>query len=201
VRGDSQAARRTRGRRRGDLAVLVALSYRDPDFCDALLDRMVEITAETLCVQIEAGADALQIVDTWAGMLSVERFRRFAGRPLERVLEALPAERPPVTLYARGAPHLLEELADLGADVVSLDWRSDLGDAAARIGGRVSLQGNLDPGALHGSPESIRAAVARLLEAGRKARGHILNLGHGVQPQTPVEGVTAFVDAAREAAA
>jgi uroporphyrinogen decarboxylase len=183
-----------------DLVVLVALTYRDPEFCDALLDRMAEITAEALRVQIEAGADALQIFDTWAGMLSAERFRRFARPPLERVLRSLPEDRPPVTLYARGAPHLLDELADVGADVVSLDWRTDLAEAASRVGGRVSLQGNLDPAALHGSPESIRAAVARLLEAGRKARGHILNLGHGVQPQTPVEGVAAFVDAARNAA-
>jgi uroporphyrinogen decarboxylase len=182
-----------------DLVALGALSYREPRLCDALLDRMAEITAETLRVQAEAGADALQIFDTWAGVLSRERFRRFAGRALKRVLESLPEEGPPVTLYARGAPHLLDELVDLGADVVSLDWRIDLADAAARVDGRVSLQGNLDPAALQGSPASIRAAVARILEAGRKARGHILNLGHGVQPQTPVEGVAAFVEAAREA--
>jgi uroporphyrinogen decarboxylase len=162
---------------------------------------MAEITAETLAVQAEAGADALQIFDTWAGMLSRERFQRFAGRALQRVLEALPKSRPPVTLYARGAPHLLDELVEVGADVISLDWRTGMGEAADRVGGRVSLQGNLDPAALNGSAESIRRAVGRILEEGRRARGHILNLGHGVQPGTPVDGVGAFVAAAQEPAA
>ncbi len=184
-----------------DLVALGALSYREPGLLDALLDRMAEITAETLVVQAEAGADALQIFDTWAGVLSRERFQRFAGRALKRVLEALPKSRPPVTLYARGAPHLLDELVEVGADVISLDWRTNLGEAADRVDGRVSLQGNLDPAALNGSPETIRADVGRILEEGHRARGHILNLGHGVQPGTPVEGVGTFVAAAQEPAA
>jgi uroporphyrinogen decarboxylase len=176
-----------------DTLGVIALSYQHPDLCDALLERMAEISAATLTLQIEAGADVLQIFDTWAGLLSPARFRRFAGRALARVLELLPEERPPVILFARGAAHLVDELAALGPEVVSLDWRVDLGDAAQRIGSRVSLQGNLDPVALFQPPEAIEAQVRELVAQGRQARGHVVNLGHGILPQTPVEGVAAFV--------
>lgn len=180
-----------------DVAALRALSYRAPAFLDRLLDRMAEIAAEALVLQIEAGADVIQIFDTWAGALSRERFRCSAGRALRRLLDLLPRERPPVILFARDAPHLLEDLAGLGADVVSLDWRVDLEEAARRVGDRVSLQGNLDPAALAAPTEEIERRVAELIEQGRKARGHVLNLGHGVAPTTPVEGVAAFVRAAQ----
>jgi uroporphyrinogen decarboxylase len=180
-----------------DLEVLSGLTYREPALVDQLLERMAEVTAETLAVQIEAGADVVQIFDTWAGMLSVPRFERFAGPALRRVLELLPSGHPPVIVFARGAAHLTYALADLGVDVVSLDWRVDLAEAAERIGQRVSLQGNLEPTALAGPPAQIEQAVADLIRAGRKARGHVLNLGHGVLPSIPVEGVEAFVRAAQ----
>ncbi len=182
-----------------DVERLVVSSYTEPSFLDALLDRMAEITTRTLELQIEAGADAVQIFDTWAGVLSSPRFRRFAGRALARVIEALPSGHPPVILFARAAAHLLEDLAELGADVVSVDWRVDLADAALRVGQRVSLQGNLDPAALRASPATIARAVEQLVEAGSKARGHVLNLGHGVLPTTPIDGVRAFVEAAMRA--
>ena len=159
---------------------------------------MAEVAAETLVPQIEAGADVIQLFDTWAGMLSVERFERFAGRALGRVLELLPEERPPVILYARAATHLAPALAALGPDVVSLDWRVDLAWAARELGSRVSLQGNLDPAALNLPASEIRSAVRTLVDRGSKARGHIVNLGHGIQPGTPVAGVEAFVRAVQE---
>ncbi len=180
-----------------DTVAISALSYADPALLDRLLDRMSEITAETLRLQIEAGADVLQIFDTWAGMLDADRFRRFAGRALRRVLDLLPARRPPVILYARAATHLVDEMAALQPDVVSLDWRVDLALAARRVGRDVSLQGNLDPAALLQPPAQIEREVALLIEKGRAARGHVVNLGHGVQPHTPVEGVAAFVRAAQ----
>ncbi len=180
-----------------DLEKLSALTYREPGLVDELLERMAAVTAETLAVQIEAGADVVQIFDTWAGALSAPRFERFAGRALRRVLELLPERRPPVIVFARGAAHLTDALARLGADVVSLDWRVDLAEAAARIGQRVSLQGNLEPNALAGPVAEIERSVAELIAAGRKARGHVLNLGHGVLPSTPLEGVGAFVRAAK----
>jgi uroporphyrinogen decarboxylase len=181
-----------------DLVRVRTLAFREPQFLDPLLDRLADVTAETLRLQAEAGADALQIFDTWAGMLSTGLFRRFAGRAIARVLEALPEDRPPIILFARGAPHLLEDLADLGPDVVSVDWRVDISEAAARIGRVVSLQGNLDPAALAGPPETVHQLASGMVERGRKARGHIANLGHGVYPSTPVEGVAAFVEAVQE---
>ncbi len=184
-----------------DLEVLSALTYRDPGLIDALLERMVEVCVSTLRAQMEAGADALQIFDTWAGMLSAERHERLAGAALRRVIAALPEERPPVIVYARGAAHLADALASSGADVVSLDWRTDLGEAARRLGSRVSLQGNLEPTALAAPPEQIEREVARLIEQGRPARGHIVNLGHGVLPSIPVEGVGAFVRAVQRSGA
>jgi uroporphyrinogen decarboxylase len=180
-----------------DVVTLGALSYREPELVDRLLERMVALSAETLELQIEAGADVLQLFDTWAGMLDRPRFRRFAGRALRGVIERLPRERPPVIVFARGAAHLLDDLADLGADVVSLDWRSPLAEAAERVGDRVSLQGNLDPAALHAAPGDIARQVRDMIAAGRKARGHVVNLGHGIQEKTPVESVAAFVAAAR----
>lgn len=189
------AAYATETRLSRDLDALCGMTWREPALAERLLARMAEVSAETLAVQIEAGADVLQLFDTWAGVLSVERWRTFAGKALVRTLALLPAHRPPLIVYARGAAHLLEELAALGVDVVSLDWRTDLALAADRVGGRVSLQGNLDPAALFAPPERIRAEALRLVDAGRKARGHVANLGHGVSQHTPIEGVAAFVEA------
>ncbi|MFQ5513702.1 MAG: uroporphyrinogen decarboxylase [Myxococcota bacterium] len=182
-----------------DLGGLAGLTYRDPELVDALLERMSRITAETLRLQVEAGADVVQIFDTWAGMLSRERFVRFAGAALRRVLRALDRDGPPRILFARGASHLVEELADLEPDVVSLDWRVELEEAVQGIGQRVALQGNLDPAALMAPPPEITRRVERICKAGRLGRGHILNLGHGVLPTTPIEGVESFVEAARQA--
>jgi uroporphyrinogen decarboxylase len=194
------AAYATESKLSRDLEVLSALSYQDPLLVDRLLDRMVEICAETLRLEIEAGADCVQIFDTWAGMLSAERFERFAGRALRAVIERLGPKRPPLIVFARGAAHLQDELAALGADVVSLDWRVDLAEAASGIGQRVSLQGNLDPTALFAPLPELARETAEMVRAGRKARGHIVNLGHGVLQRTPVEGVATFVRTVQESA-
>jgi len=180
-----------------DVLTLGSLSYREPALVERLLEKLAAVTAETLLLQIDAGADVLQIFDTWAGLLDAPRFRRFAGRAIQSVLERLPETRPPIILFARGASHLEGELASLGAQVVSLDWRTPLAQAAATLGQRVSLQGNLDPAHLHAPEAAIEAAVHAMIQAGRGARGHIVNLGHGIQPTTPVEGVGAFVRAAK----
>jgi uroporphyrinogen decarboxylase len=194
------AAYATEGRLSRDVEVLSALSWREPDTVLRVLERTAAICADTLRLQLEAGADCVQIFDTWAGVLDAPRFEKFAGRALRDVLARLPRERPPVIVFARGAAHLTDELAALGADVISLDWRVDLAEAAARVGARVSLQGNLDPTALLAPLPEIEAAVQSLVRAGRKARGHVVNLGHGVLQPTPPEAVGAFVRAVRESA-
>ena len=118
--------------------------------------------------------------------------------PTHREIAAkLDRARAPFILYVGNGAHVLDSMVESGADVVSLDWRLDLADAARRIGGRASIQGNLDPTALHAPREEIFRRVREIAAAASPARGHVLNLGHGCHPDTPVEGVRAFTDAAR----
>jgi uroporphyrinogen decarboxylase len=194
----SLAAYATEERLSRDIVRIRALAFEDAGLLDELLDRLAAVAQECLRLQALAGADALQIFDTWAGVLSPGDYRRLAGRALARMLDGRASDEPPILVFARGAAHLLEEIAGLGPDVVSLDWRTDLAEAAARIGRHVSLQGNLDPAALFAPPETVDRMTRALVEKGRKARGHIANLGHGVYPSTPVEGVAAFVEAVKD---
>jgi uroporphyrinogen decarboxylase len=139
----------------------------------------------------------VQLFDTWAGLLGEAEYREWVLPSHREIAAKLGRERAPLILFVGGGGHLVDAMAESGADVLSLDWRADLADAARRVGARVSLQGNLDPCALSAPPEQIARRVRALAEAGRSARGHVLNLGHGVLPETPVEGVRAFVSAAR----
>ncbi len=173
------------------------MMYREPQLFDALLDRLTTMTIAYLTAQIENGAQAVQLFDTWAGMLGPEDYRRFALPTHRRIAEVLPRDRAPLILYVQNGGHVVDEMIEAGSDVISLDWRLDLADAAKRAGSRVSIQGNLDPTALHAPPEEIERRVREIAAAGSAARGHVLNLGHGCHPDTPVEGVRAFTDAAR----
>ena len=163
----------------------------------ALQERLAELVTGYLRAQVEAGAQVVQLFDTWAGLLDREAYREWVLPLHQQIAKALDRERAPLILYVKDGAHLVDLMAESGADVISLDWRADLGEAARRVGRRVSLQGNLDPTALAGPPERIAAAVRALARAGSPARGHVLNLGHGCLPDTPVEGVRAFTAAAR----
>jgi uroporphyrinogen decarboxylase len=173
------------------------MMYREPAVLGALLERLTEMTVHYLSAQIEAGAHAVQLFDTWAGLLSVADYRAWALPAHQAIARRLDRARAPLILYVNGGAHILDSMLESGADVLSLDWRVELGAAAARAGRRVSVQGNLDPCALAAPPERIADFVRELVSAGRAARGHVLNLGHGCLPETPVEGVRAFTDAAR----
>lgn len=173
--------------------------YAAPEVLRALQSRLTELVVRYLDAQIEAGAQVVQLFDTWAGLLDEREYREWV-LPVHREIASRLArgrERAPLVLFVGGAPHLVEAMAESGADVLSLDWRVDLADAARRVGSRVSLQGNLDPCALSASPDEVAKRVHALARAGRAARGHVLNLGHGVLPETPVAGVRAFTAAAR----
>ena len=171
--------------------------YREPELARELLDRLTANAVAYLNAQIEAGAQAVQLFDTWAGMLSPADYREWVLPWHREIAAKLDRAAAPLILYVNDGAHVVEEMAESGADVISLDWRVDLAAAARQVGGRVSLQGNLDPCALAAGPEQIAAAVAGLAEAAAPARGHILNLGHGCLPGTPVEGARAFTEAAR----
>lgn len=191
------AAYLVEGRGSRHFSLLKRLMYREPAVLRALLARLTDATVAYLNAQIEAGAQVVQLFDTWAGLLSPADYRAWV-LPVHREIAAkLDRSRAPLILYVNDGAHVLDAMIESGADVLSLDHRVEMAEAARRIGRRASVQGNLDPCALAAPPERIAAWVRELAEAARPARGHVLNLGHGCLPDTPVEGVRAFVEAAK----
>jgi uroporphyrinogen decarboxylase len=175
-------------------AHLLAWSYGDPEGLGLLLDRIADTSIAYLRGQIAAGAQAIQLFDTWGGLLDLERWRAVALPPLRKIAEAIRGQVP-LIYYVNGGNHLLEGMRELPVDVLSVDWRQPL-PAVRRVVGSRTLQGNLDPAALLAPIPEIERRVARLIEEGRGG-GHIANLGHGILPMTPVENARAFVDAVK----
>ena len=185
------------GRTRGDISTIKRMMYSEPAVLRELLDKIALATAPYLRMQLDSGATAVQLFDTWAGELSAQDYEAFALPPTQKLIAELHAADAPVILFAKNGAHLLPALARSGATVLSVDWRTDLAAARAQFSRKIALQGNVDPAALLGTPEAIRNAVREAI--GKTAGiGHILNLGHGVLPQTQVENARAFVSAARE---
>ena len=176
------------------------MMYREPATTHALLDKLADTIILYLNAQIEAGADAVQLFDSWAGELSPADYEQFALPYEQKVLASIDRRRAPAMLFINGVGSLLEKMETSGADVLSIDWRLPLAEARRRTGGRVTLQGNLDPCVLLSTPELIAGSAAKLIEEGGGHR-HILNLGHGILPSTPVENARAFVDAAKSGSA
>jgi uroporphyrinogen decarboxylase len=176
---------------------LKRMLHREPETLRALLGRLADLTVDYLNAQIEAGAQVVQLFDTWAGLLSPAEYREWVLPGHQEIASRVDRDGAPLILYVNDGAHVVDEMVEAGTDVISLDWRCDLAAAAKRHGSRVSLQGNLDPCALHAPREVIFERVRELWESGRPARGHVLNLGHGCLPDTPVEGVRAFTDAVR----
>jgi uroporphyrinogen decarboxylase len=178
---------------------LLAWSYRDPDGLRLLLDRVAEVTVDYLAGQAAAGAHALQLFDTWGGLLDEERWRGLAMPAVLRVIEGVRAAAPgvPLIFYSNGGAHLLDALAELPVEVLSVDWRQPLGSVRKRVGRGKTLQGNLDPGTLLAPPEEIARRTESMLLAGAGGP-HIANLGHGIFKETPPEHAKAFVDAVHE---
>jgi uroporphyrinogen decarboxylase len=180
--------------------VLRQLLDREAEVVRSLLDRLARMTIAYLNAQIDAGAQVVQLFDTWAGTLTEEEYRRFVLPVNRAIAAALDRAAAPLILYINDAPHLVEAMLDSDCDVISVGSRVEIGAAARLAGSRASLQGNLDPAELALPPERIAERVREIAEAARPARGHVLNLGHGCLPETPVEGVRAFVAAARSLA-
>lgn len=179
-------------RRSGDR--IKRLLHEDPASLHLLLERLADATAEYLRAQIESGATAVQLFDTWAGLLSAEDYGAFALPYQKRVFTALEGLGAPRILYVNSSHHLAELMARSGAEVLSIDWRLTLSDARERLGTKVALQGNLDPATLFSSPEEVRRRVSALLESLAGDPGYIFNLGHGILPETPVESVRVLVE-------
>ncbi|HWP82354.1 MAG TPA: uroporphyrinogen decarboxylase [Bacteroidota bacterium] len=174
------------------------LIYSDPKTAHALLDKVARTVATYLSAKIEAGAQAVQIFDTWGGILPPDEFKEFSLRYIEQVLQLLKRNGAPVIVFCKDCGHSLEAIADLKPDVVGLDWTVDIGKARMMVGSYVALQGNLDPTVLYAPPEKIRSAVGKILETYGKGPGHIFNLGHGILPDVPVEHAKAMIRAVQE---
>ncbi|MDB5746922.1 MAG: uroporphyrinogen decarboxylase, partial [Massilia sp.] len=176
--------------------------YERPDLMQRILDINATAVAQYLNAQIDAGAQAVMIFDSWGGALADGAYQEFSLRYMERVLGQLQREkdgvRIPAIVFTKGGGIWLDEMANSGADALGLDWTVNLGRARALVGERVALQGNLDPAILFASPEQIRAEVERSLTAygmPSHGSGHVFNLGHGISQFTPPESVTAMVEA------
>ena len=182
-----------------DLAPARLLAYRDPNLFEALIDRLVEASIAYVRRQIDAGADAIQIFDTWAGVLSQRQFRRWCFEPLGKIIAGVKARNPsvPVILFAKGVgSHLVELARTSGADVIGLDTAVDLSFAADSIQGLLPVQGNLDPLALLAGGPALDAAVDDIIQA-LGAGPLIFNLGHGILPDTPIAHVERLVNRVR----
>jgi uroporphyrinogen decarboxylase len=179
-----------------------ALALDDPMLMHRLLDTIAQSVASYLAAQAAAGAQALMVFDTWGGLLAPAQFREFSLRHLAAIvtkLKADPATRDvPLILFSKGANGHLEALADTGCNALGVDWTIAIGDARARVGDRVALQGNLDPAVLAASPDAIRAEARAVLDGFGAHPGHVFNLGHGITPDIDPTNVAVLVDAVHE---
>jgi uroporphyrinogen decarboxylase len=176
------------------------MMYREPADFHALLDKISDAIILYLNAQIEAGAQIIQLFDSWAGELAATEYAEFALPYQQKIFSSLNRETTPIIMYINNSDHFLEQMATCGADVLSLDWRTDLREARRRVGDKFTLQGNLDPCILLSTPEIIGERTRAILAAGGGHK-HILNLGHGILPMTPVENARAFIDTAKSVSA
>jgi uroporphyrinogen decarboxylase len=192
-----------------DYRLVKTLMYSRPDLMQRILDINAQAVAAYLNAQIDAGAQAVMVFDSWGGVLADGAFQRFSLHYTQQVLRALKRDsegrRVPSIVFTKGGGPWLQAIADSGADMVGLDWTVNLGAARASVGDRVALQGNLDPNVLFAPPEVVRAqAVAALDSFGPPQRadggwdGHVFNLGHGISQHTPPEHVAALVEAVHD---
>jgi uroporphyrinogen decarboxylase len=176
------------------------LFYSAPEAWKRLMERLAKTIGEYLNCQIAAGAQAVQIFDSWAGCLTPADYEQFVQPYTKAVIEAV-TPGVPVINFSTGTTGLLKNIRAAGGDVIGLDWRVHLDEGWATVGHDVAVQGNLDPVALFASPKEIRTRVAEILRRAAGRPGHIFNLGHGVLPETPVDHVIAMVDAVHELSA
>jgi len=180
-------------------AATKALMHRDPELWHELLDRLATITLAFLRVQVDAGASAVQLFDSWVGSLPAADYRRFVQPHSARVLAGVPDV--PRIHFGVGTGELLHDMGQAGADVVGVDWRTPLDVAAGRIGPGRAVQGNLDPTLVFAPTEVVRAETERIVAEGRRCEGHVFNLGHGVLPETDPDALARVVDHVHEASA
>ncbi|WP_426142304.1 uroporphyrinogen decarboxylase [Pseudomonas sp. DWP3-1-2] len=182
-----------------------AMLYENPQAMHLLLDKLAQSVTSYLNGQILAGAQAVQIFDSWGGSLSDAAYQEFSLAYMQKIVNGLIREndgrKVPVILFTKGGGQWLESMADTGADALGLDWTTNIGDARRRVGSKVALQGNMDPSVLYASPQAIRAEVSRILESYGSGDGHVFNLGHGITPEVDPAHAGAFIEAVHELSA
>jgi uroporphyrinogen decarboxylase len=178
------------------------LIYQEPETAHLLLSKLADTVTDYLNAQIEAGAQGVQIFDTWGGALSFDAYREFSLRYMQQIVDGLKRQHDgqpiPVILFSKSCNTQLEAIADSGCDAVGLDWTVTLAEARRRIGGKVALQGNLDPSILLSNPDVISREVRNTLESFGRGAGHVFNLGHGITPDVDPDNLAALIRAVRE---
>lgn len=188
-----------------DFRHIKEMMYATPEVMHALLDKLAQSVTDYLNQQILSGAQAVQIFDTWGGVLSGPMYQEFSLKYMQQIVSGLIREhdgrKVPVIMFTKNGGQWLETMAEAGADALGLDWTTNIDDARARVGNQVALQGNMDPSVLYASPERIRQEVADILGRFGTGSGHVFNLGHGIHQFVDPERPKAFVDAVHELSA
>ncbi len=192
------AAYMVEGKGSKDFRHIKELIFTNPKEAHTLLDLLARTVADYLSAQIESGAQAIQIFDSWGGILGQDEFEEFSLRYIQQVISLVKRTKEPIIVFCKDCGHSLEKIASVGADVVSLDWTIDIEKARKLVGNKVGLQGNLDPTMLFTSPQRIEAGVQSVLEKFGQGSGHVFNLGHGILPETPVENAKAMINAVKK---
>jgi uroporphyrinogen decarboxylase len=174
------------------------LMYSQLRAWDELLGKLVAVTSAYARAQVEAGADVIQVFDSWVGCLSLEDYRRYVLPRTTELIRSLKASGAPVIYFGTDTATLLTSMKETGADVIGLDWRIPLDEGWRRLGNDVAVQGNLDPVVLFADWKQVEAGAQRILEQAGGRPGHIFNLGHGILPETPVENVKALTEYVQE---
>ncbi|MBI5016455.1 MAG: uroporphyrinogen decarboxylase [Deltaproteobacteria bacterium] len=186
------------GRGSRDFPHLKRMMYAAPEVYASLMDKVSQTVVRYLNAQVAAGAQVLQLFDTWGGILSPADYAEYVLPYTRRVIEGLDRSVP-VIHFVKGSGGFLDLVMQAGGDVLGIDWHIDLAEAVRRVDGRFSVQGNMDPTVLFGPETFVRERAADVVRKGRAARGHVFNLGHGILPDTPVENAVALVEAVHEA--
>ena len=188
------AAYMIEGRTSRDFKKAKTFMYNYPDAFKELLDKLADMLIDYLNFQIESGADAVQIFDSWGGYLSPDDYREFALPPIKKIIRGLKRDYQPVIHFTKGVAGFFDDMITSGADVYSVDWMIDLADVKKKLSGKAAAQGNLDPIVLYASEEVIEEKAVSILKKWGKDTGHIFNLGHGLMPDMEVKKVKFLVD-------
>ena len=190
------------GKSSRDFLISKTMMFNQPDLMHTLLNILTDSVIVYLNAQIKAGAQAIQIFDTWGGMLSFHAYKEFSLQYMKQIVDGLIKEnegrKVPVILFTKGGGQWLDEIVTSGCDAVSLDWTTNIGIARKSVGDKVCLQGNMDPAILRSNPKRIKEEVEAILMQFGGGTGHVFNLGHGITPDIKPENVRVFIDAVHE---